>query len=43
MNIPTIARNIDGTIGFMTAGMIAIIGNITTIYDYSVQTIDRLA
>jgi len=41
MSTPTIARNIDGTIGFMTVGMIKIIGIITIIDNYSVQSLDR--
>ena len=30
MNTPTIAQNIDGTIGFMTVGKIEIVGMIAT-------------
>ena len=43
MNTPTIDQNIDGIIGFMTVGMIEVIGIITTIDNYSVQILDRPA
>ena len=47
MSTPTIAQSIDGTIGFITVGMIemiemiGIIGIIDTIDNYSVHSLDR--